>query len=451
MESFKPTWLNENLKESNLRVPKHERLIDEMMNDTAHVQYANLNQQVTPSGQQSAVQQNQINRQLVLKAGVDSWQNIFSQSFTAAAITGPVNVLLRNVGLIKGLLVKVQGTITTGTDAGGVNLTPFGAANILSTISLTDYNNTIRINDAGWHISLINSAKQPLVFGGAYAPNVPVGYGNNWTVMSAPATIAASTDQTVQFYYYIPCAYGPQDLTGAIFAQNFNSQATLALTLNPAPIVADNADPTLAVYQTLAHAGTLGGWKALANDIKINVWQNYVDKLPKYSDFGQPVPQNSPYGPYILPMLDLSILYQLVNTSLGNLVAGQNNNIPYANYDTFLSTSVIFDNNGTLNVGSDVSLWTLLASNTTQIFSYGPQEAALFARSTFFADPPKGCYYFSHRNAPIQTLNFGNINLVLNPIVGQLNAGASLLVGFEYLTQASQVQFASALPTPTGG
>jgi hypothetical protein len=134
----------------------------------------------------------------------------------------------------------------------------------------------------------------------------------------------------------------------------------------------------------------------------------------------------------------------LNNTAFSGLVPGQNYLIPFANYRTFLSTSVIFDNAGTLNVGTDVNSFSLLASNTTQIFNYGPQEAALFARSVFMADPPKGVYFFSHRNSPIQTINFGNMNLALNP--SSVTAGAGLLVAWEQIANVSQVQFASALP-----
>ena len=403
-----------------------------------------LNQNSVASPQQAA-NANSNARTAVLTRGVAMTQNIFSQSLTASQQAGPINVQLNRTGLITGFLVKVSATLKNTDGAKTATLTPLGASNILSQIVLTDFNNTIRINTTGWHLGLINSAKQPLVFGGAYSPNVPVGYGNNWTVQSAPATIAAGATGVVQFYYYVPCAYAPKDLTGSIFAQLLNAQGTLALTLNANPLI-DNTggtDATLACYY-----GAPGGYNTGTNNVTINVWQFYIDKLPKYSDYGMSVPANSPYGPYSLPQLDLSVLYQLMNTSLGNLVVGQNNNIAFANYDTFYSTTVLYDNAGVWNVGSDITSWQLQASNTTQIFSYGPQEAALFARTTFLADPPKGVYYFSHRQAPLQTINYGNLNLVINP--SAVTAGAGLLIGFEYMTQASQVQFASALPTPTG-
>lgn len=386
----------------------------------------------TQQVQQTPAQQNAGARALVLSTSVNMWQQIFSAAFTPAN-QNVINVPVNNVGLITGFLVKVSGSIhnTGGTLA---TLSAFGASNVLSSIVFTDLTNTIRIQTTGWHLGLINSAKQPLVFGGAYAPNVPVGYGNNWTVQSAPATIATTVTSAVQFYYYVPLAYSPSDLTGAMFASAINAQSYMQLTINTNPCVDAGIDATLAVY-----GGSVGSW---SGNVTITVWQNYLDQLPRYPA-GQ-VPENSPYGPYILPVTDLSNLYMLNNTAFSGLVPGQNYNIPFANYRTFLSTTVVYDNAGVLNVGSDVNNFSLLASNTTQIFNYGPQEAALFARSTFMADPPKGCYYFSHRSSPIQTINFGNINLAINP--SAVTAGAGLLVAWEQIANVSQVQFAAALP-----
>jgi hypothetical protein len=391
-----------------------------------------LNQGNTPN--QTPAQANAQARALILATSVDMWQQIFAQAFTPAN-QSIVNVPIVNVGLIKGFLIKVQGTIHNGDGALALTRTELGASNVLSAVVFTDLTNTIRIQTTGWHLGLINSAKQPLVFGGAYTPNVPVDYGNNWTVQSAPATIAFGADGVIQFYYYVPLAYSPTDLTGAMFASAINAQASLQLTINTTPCVAAGVDATLAMY-----SGTAAGvWKA-GTTVTITVWQNYLDQLPRY----QTQPANAAYGPYIMPQIDLSNIYMLNNTAFSGLVVGQNFNIPYANYRTFLSTCVIYDNAGVLNVGSDINYFALLASNTTQIFNYGPNEAALFARTTFMADPPKGVYYFSHRNAPIQTLNFGNMNLVVNP--SAVTAGAGLLVAWESIANVSQVQFAGALP-----
>lgn len=389
---------------------------------------------------QSAAQQqlaaNLNARSLILRTSVFMRQQIYSNAVQPAN-TNILNIPVTPVGLITGFLIKVSGTIHNGDATNAVTRTQLGASNLLSQIVFTDLTNTVRVQTTGWHLGLLNSAKQPLVFGGAYAPNVPVNYGNNWTVQSAGQSVAAGADQAVQFYYYLPLSYAPNDLTGAMFAQVVNAQASVQVTINPSPVAAPGQDATLAVYSGSASAG----WKAGTN-VVVTVWQFYYDQLPRIAS-GQPLdPQ---YGPYVMPKIDLSNIYELKNVAMSGLVQGQDFGIPYANFRTFLSTAVIYDNAGTLNVGSDVNYWALRASNTTQIFQYGPNEAALFARSIFLADPPNGVYWFDSRNSPIQTQNFGNIQLFLNS--NQVNTNAGLLIGFEDFANISQVQFASSLPT----
>lgn len=387
------------------------------------------------SAAQQAVVNNANARSLVLRTSVDMWTQIYSNAVVPAN-QNVLNIPTNNVGLIKGFLIKVAGSIANTAGSGTLALTAFGASNVLSQIIFTDLTNTVRVQTAGWHMGLINSAKAPLVFGGAYAPNVPVNYGNNWVVQTAPSTIAFGTNQVVQFYYYLPLAYSQQDLTGAMFGAVVNAQAQIQITINPTPVMAAGTDATLAVYQGTG-AG-VGGWLA-ASTVTVTIWQNYLDQLPQSSQ------ASGQFGNYVLPQLDLSNIYEIKNVAMAGLVQGQDFGIPYANFRTFLSTTVVYDNAGVLNVGGDINYFSLQASNTTQLFKYGPREAALFARSIFLADPPQGTYFFSHRNAPISTQNYGNMQLTVNP--SAVTAGAGLLVGFEDFANLSQVSFATSLPT----
>lgn len=375
---------------------------------------------------QTRAQQNVAARNAILLGGVDRMQQIYSQA------TDPANATILNiqpaaVGLVRGFLVKIEGTLRV-TGGAGVTRTPFGASNLLRNIAFTDINNQQRHQTQGWHLSLINSAKQPMVIGGAYAPNIPVGYGNNWDVQSAPATAATATDIPVQFYYYVPLAYSKVDLRGAMWAGVVNAVAQLQLEINPNPIVAAGADPTLAVY-----SGSAGGWKT-GTTVKLTVWQDYVDQIAMDKN-GQP----------ILPQDDLAQLYSLNTTTLSALVQGQDYGVPFANFRNFLSTTIVYDNGGQLNAGSDINSFALQTANSSNIFKYGPEEAAFLARSTFMADPPLGTYYFDHRSKPISTQQFGNTQITVNP--SMVNNNAALMCGFEYFSQASQVVFAGSLPS----
>lgn len=389
-------------------------------------------QQVAP--QMSQADMDASMRRAIFQVGIERLQPLPPVSFNPANQT-QVIIQPQNVGLVRGLLVKVAGTITnTNTGASGValSITQFGASNVLRNVVFTDTNNQVRHQTQGWHVGLINSAKQPMVMGGAYSPNVPVNYGNNWTVQSAPASITTGTgDGAVQFYYYVPLSYGKYDLRGAMWAGITNAVAQLQLEINPTPVAA-TGDATIAVY-----SGNTGGWKS-GSTVTISVWQDYIDQIPMVNTQAGPQP--------LVPTSDLQTLYCLNNTTMTGLTTSQDYGVPFGNWRQFLSTVIVYDNAGVLNVGTDINYFTLMTANTSQIWKVDPNTSALQARTTFMADPPKGVYYFDSRLRPINTQQWGNVQINVNPSVVTSSA-SSLLVGWEYFTQANQVTNAQSLPS----
>jgi hypothetical protein len=382
---------------------------------------------IPKSPPKSSAQMNRDARDVILATGVDRMQQIYNNAVNPTN-QNILNIAPQNVGLIRGFLVKISGTIAnTNVGASGANIvrTTFGASNLLRNIVFTDVNNQVRHQTQGWHLSLINSAKQPMVVGGAYAPNIPVGYGNNYDVMTAATPVAPAGTTPVQFYYYVPISYSQTDLRGAMWAGVVNAVAQLQLEINPAPVVA-TGDAGLAVY-----SGNTGGW---SGNVTVQVWQDYIDQIPMMGN-GQP----------ILPQEDIQTLYSLNNTALSGLVAGQDYGVPFANFRNFLSTSLVYDNGGSFNAGTDINYFALQTANSSNIWKYGPEEASFLARATFMADPPTGAYYFNHRIKPISTQQFGNTQITVNPSL--VNANASIWAGFEYFSQASQVVFAGSLPS----
>lgn len=380
---------------------------------------------------QTSAQKNAAAGRAILAQGVERLQSLGAKSYNPASQT-IVNIVPQNVGLIRGFLVKVSGIITnTSATAIGLTRTNLGAANLLKNISFTDTNNQNRHASQGWHMHIINSAKQPLVFGAAYAPNIPVGWGNNVEVMSAPSTIAQNIDAPVQFMYYVPLSMGKYDLRGAMWAGVVNAVAQLQLEINPNPVVAAPGDGTLAVYS--GAAGALGGWK-VGSAVTIEVFQDYIDQIPQDNN-GMPV----------LPQEDMQMLYQLQVTNMTGFVPGQDYGLPYGNFRNFLSTVVGYDQAGVLNPGTDINYFALQTANSSNIWKYSPEEAALLARSTFMADPPSGFYYFDSRAKPISTQQFGNTQITLNPLTAA--AGTNALLAWEFTAQASQVVFAGSLPS----
>lgn len=383
-----------------------------------------------PTAQQQAAQLQQANgmaRAAVLNAAIDMWQQIFTVPFAAAnsAIGQVLNVPIRNVGLLKRLVVEVQATVTPA-GAEQQNLTPWGAANFFSNIIFTDLSNQTRINTAGWHLHALATARRQWAFGSAYTNDSPVFIRNNFNVITAPAALAGA-GQTYRMFYEIPISYSDFDLRGAIYASVVNATMNLQLTVNPNFwVAAAFADPTLAGYQSTTAA--LG----VMTNCQITVYQNFLDQIPQG--------QNGP----ILPVLDLTTAYLLNNTVASALAVGQETPIPYANFRNFMSTFVIYDNSGVLNAGGDINYWAISSANYTNIRRYDPFMSSLLTREIINDDFPRGTYYFDHRQKPISTIQYGNMQLIVNPSA-VTGAGSILLVGYEALAQINQITQAGSL------
>ncbi len=59
------------------------------------------------------------------------------------------------------------------------------------------------------------------------------------------------------------------------------------------------------------------------------------------------------------------------------------------------------------------------------------------------ADMPPGTYYFSSREKPISTVQYGNMQLILNAITA--GAGAYVSVGFEDFALVNTLNMAGSL------
>lgn len=387
------------------------------------------NAQLTPQQQAAqARQQNLALRGIVLANAVEMNQQIWSRSYDPT-VQNQIIINPQNVGLVKGFLVVCQGTLTgvAGTPA----RTNFGASNFLTNITLQDLSNNTRINTSGRHIALLNSARMGFGYGGAYAPNLPINYGANWNVQSAPSTFGATADQTIYYTYYVPLAYSADDLTGGIYAAVTNGNMQLQLTINPTPMANAPTDALTQIY-----TGNTGTWKTGAS-VTVTVYQIFLDQVPMQNVNGQIVP--------ILPPQDMQTIYMIQETALSGMTTGQDFPLPYANFRNFLSTIVTWDNGGTYGTTTPgLNYWALRSANFTNLFKIDPNTAALLARYTFMADPPPGVYYFDHRRQPINTIQWGNMQLVMNPL-GTVNAGAQALMATEAFANVNQIAGAASL------
>lgn len=379
--------------------------------------------------QMSPADANRAIRNAVVSQAIDMWQNVYANTVTTG-IPSALNIPLRAVGLVKRLLIEVTATVTAGAQA--LTLQNLGPSAFFNPVLFNDLSNQQRINTPSWHLNAVSSLKRKRVFGAAYTTDTPNGYGNNLSkTFVAPTTIALSTAGTLYMYFEAPLSYSDFDLRGAIYANVTNATMYLGLTVNPNALVASGVDGTQSVYQS---AGAAPG---VLTSYTINVYQNYLDQLPLWT-------QGANQGRPMLPMLDIGTAYLLQYSPLGGLAANVDNPQPYANFREFQSTVVYYDNNGTVNAGTDISYFAIQSANFTNILKYDPPTNTMLTRMLLGDDMPKGMYYFDHRHRPINTIQYGNMAMVVNPLsVG--GAGSVLIFCYESLALINLITGAGAL------
>ena len=388
----------------------------------------------------SPQQLNALASQLVLGQAVEMQQQVYAQLVDPTKQT-VLNINPRNVGLIKGFIVEI---IAHFQNTGTVALTPtdFNVDNLLSQIVFTDLNNNTRIQTTGWHLGLMNSIKARRPYGSALVNgtgiDAPVNYGSNWAVeslgsggtsLAAPSGSTAGASTTLKHRCYIPLAYSDRDLRGAVYANVINNTMVLQLTLNSNPVAVNTSDTLNAIYK-----GAAGAAGALSQ-VQVNVYQIYLDQLPRSTN-----------GAPVLPILDLSTIYELKNTAFSNMSSGTDFPVQYPNFRDFLSTVAVFSPDGAArNVGSDINYWAVVSANFTNIWKLPPEIIAMKTRQIIGSDLPPGCYYFNSRQKPISTVQFGNMQLLINP-AGTIGTGSYLQIGWEDFALVNTLTQAGSLP-----
>jgi hypothetical protein len=202
------------------------------------------------------------------------------------------------------------------------------------------------------------------------------------------------------------------------------------ITLNPQMFVSSTADATLAMYQSG------GSDLASLSAVTLQCNQNYLDQLPRDPRTAAP----------ILPGLDIGTAYLLNNTAGGLPVVNQDNGFAFVNNRSYESVAIIYDNNGTLNVnGTDLNYLSVVSANFTNILRYDGMMAVLAERDILGDDFPKGVRYLDFRHRPINTDQYGNVQVIYNPS-SVLGSAATLLFGWEAYGIIGQVNQGGSLP-----
>ena len=199
--------------------------------------------QTSSSGQSAAQAQAQARaanasaRALIVGNAVDLIQQIYTTTITnyVAGQAYPINVPVRNVGLIKRFFVECAVTVSQGAAETQTKST-IGLANLFSSVVLTDLNNQVRVSTTGWHLHYLATVRRQLAFGAAFTNSDTSGIGANWALNTTPSPV--TTAQTARFFFEVPVSYSDTDLSGAIWANVLNATMNLQLVINPNCFVA---------------------------------------------------------------------------------------------------------------------------------------------------------------------------------------------------------------------
>lgn len=390
---------------------------------------ANATPQISPA------QANILARNMITGRAIKRTQSIYSKTIDTSQGT-VVEVNPRNTGLLLGFIVNVRQNIAVAASTGtALTRTPWGASNLVKSFTFLDLNNNTRLKTTGWHLGVINSARAGRPFYGVDTfTSYPVGYGDFYDeLVEGSATIAQGANADVAFTYFVPIAYSDTDLRGAIYSNVVNATMSLQVELNPTLVGAR----TVANWHDSAYC-TADSGTAVADvtegNVSLEVLQVYYDQLPM-GEQG-----------VILPVQDLSTIYELKNTAVSGMTANQDFPIAYSNFRDFLSTLAVYRNSAETNgfaAENDINTWSLQSANYTDVFDVRERYAAGWNRQTFGLDMPQGAFYFNSRGKPISTVQYGNMNLVMD--AAQVDTGAAVLLGYEAFALTNVIAGAGSL------
>lgn len=341
---------------------------------------------------QQMIAQNMAARQMLLNTAPRMRKNLGAFNIAAAAaLGGTIRVKLFNVGITTGLWLDITATIDVQTSTAG--LSPKAPFNFINRVKVTDFDGTDRVNCSGYQLWVLQCIRNQTVYG----------YNNEsqTAVLADPTTpTAVATSQTFRFQIEVPFAFDKtKDLRGALLTQTAVGECYLSIDFNTLLFGSGNAD---AVY----NSGT-GVILTAGSNVTVNVSQEYL--LP------QTVGGQTP-----LPVLDLMTVYELSGAlrSSDNLAAGQGKLINYPNVRSVIGCYFNYINNSVMNdARTDVTRFRLIANGNNVLQEYSPTEKLWMQRCDMLGhgDLRKGTYWFLHRDKPIETQLFGNVQAEFVP------------------------------------
>ncbi len=361
------------------------------------------------------VQQNAIARSNLLNGGAIPIRKRIG-AFTGFALGDTARVKLLNTGLLTNVQLRISYNVTTTnspTNSG------FGGASIANQIRLVDFNQIERVATDGYSLKALSAFKRRRLEGmtSAAYPIYPTLSSNNEFEKFQTGNV---TNQQNQVFIDVPFCVDASigDTRGLSMAQTVVGEQFVTVKFADALL---GADQLLFPYQT---SGT--STAALVGTITLEVWQEYLQ------------PQNM----MSIPLIDASTIYEIrgLFRSTSDIATNGEKLINYPNVREVLSTFHVNLDNSVPMTAAGISSINLLA-NSSQILSEDSYESKRrWMYNTVGGNIGNGTVYMDHRNMPIMTAIFGNVQL-------QMRYG-TVTGGNTYVQSQFESLYASGTPLP---
>lgn len=360
----------------------------------------------------SQAQQNAAMRAALLSTAPRMRKNVLTTT-SGAGLTSRLKLF--NVGVLTKLQLFVSAALTIGTAVATVSTK--GPWNLINRVRLTDYDGTDRINFSGFQMFILNCVRNR----------------SNWSFQNSGAVTAVFTNPsyptaignvTVSFFLDIPLAWdisNPivqlQDLRGSILSQTAVGEMYLSIDWQPTYVSNGNVDALYsgAATTTVVPNGTAG------TEITVTMWQEYL--LPQAVGSGGQIP---------IPGVDLQTVYELN----GNLRSSDNlavNTEKLLNYPNVRSVVGIYFNyvQATTMTQGKINGFRVIANGNNILIDNTEISQLLYQRNYMYenTDLVPGAYWRTHREKPIETALFGNVQMGITP--NTVGATPYIEVGFE--------------------
>lgn len=350
---------------------------------------------------QQAAQQNAQLRAALLQSAPRMQKNVLT---VTSPVGGSSRLKLFNVGVLTKLLLRVTADLTIGVAIA----VPSAKApyNLIQRVRLTDYDGTDRCNLSGFQLWVLNCIRWQNFYGQNNSVAITAVLANP----SVPTAIGAAQ---VAFFIEIPVCFDVdnpvvqlQDLRGAIMMQTAVGEMYLNIDWITSLIsVAGDVD---SLY---SGAGTTTVVGQNAAPITCTMWQQYL--LPQAIGGSGMVP---------LPGIDLMTVYELNGNvrSSDNLAVGTEKLINYPNVRSVIGIYLNYVSAGALS--SQLTSLRMIANGNNILIDNSGLSQLFYQREILQTDLLPGVYWRLHRDHPIETALFGNVQLGFTPSVVGANA-----------------------------